>query len=156
MKQTFALLLAAVALPVVAADPPGYVHWKAADLKAYSKKLAPKMDAKLKLATEQMAKFGNHSVMAAHREANGEAELHQTQADIFIVEAGEASFVVGGEIVNGKTTAPGEIRGPSIKGGQKSKLAAGDIVHIPAKIAHQVLVDPGKQFTYLIVKVDTP
>ncbi|MCL4402821.1 MAG: cupin domain-containing protein, partial [Acidobacteria bacterium] len=100
--------------------------------------------------------FGNHSVMAAHREANGEAELHQKQADIFIVETGEAELVVGGEMVGGKTTAPNEIRGVSIKGGEKSKLGPGDVVHIPARVPHQVLVAPGRQFTYLIVKVDTP
>jgi mannose-6-phosphate isomerase-like protein (cupin superfamily) len=89
-----------------------------------------------------------------HREGNGEAELHDVQADVFIVQSGEATLVYGGQVVGGKTTAPNEVRGPSISGGSKVKMGAGDIVHIPAKTAHQVLVESGKQFTYAMVKVD--
>jgi uncharacterized RmlC-like cupin family protein len=36
------------------------------------------------------------------------------------------------------------------------KLGVGDVVHIPVKVPHQLLVEPGKQFTYFVVKVDTP
>jgi hypothetical protein len=32
-------------------------------------------------------------------------------------------------------------------------MAAGDVVHIPAKVAHQLLVEIGKQFTYFVIKV---
>ena len=154
MKQIVVIWFAMAGV-VMAAEPAGYVRWPGADLKALSKKLGPKMNAQ-KLATQQLAKFGNHSLMAVHREADGEAEVHETQVDIFIVQGGEAGLVIGGQVAGGKTTAPGEIRGPSIKGGQNTRLGPGDVVHIPAKTAHQVLVEPGKQFTYLIVKVDTP
>jgi hypothetical protein len=64
--------------------------------------------------------------------------------------------VVGGEVEDGKTTAPGEIRGPSIKGGARHALSPGDIVHIPARTPHQVLVPSGGRFTYFVIKVDTP
>jgi mannose-6-phosphate isomerase-like protein (cupin superfamily) len=43
--------------------------------------------------------------------------------------------------------------GTSITGGVESKLGAGDIVTIPAKTAHQLKLDPGKEFTYFVVKV---
>jgi len=145
------LVLAAGALS--AAEPAGFVVWKNADLKGYSKSLAPKMNAG-KVATERLATFGNHFAMVAHREGDGEAELHETQADIFVVQSGEATLVVGGEMVGGKTTAPHELRGPSIKGGSNHALAPGDVVHIPAKIPHQLLVPAGKEFTYFVVKVD--
>jgi hypothetical protein len=36
--------------------------------------------------------------------------------------------------VDGKTTAPNEMRAASIKGGMEKTLAAGDIVTIPAKL----------------------
>ena len=55
--------------------------------------------------------------------------------------------------MDGKTTAPNEMRAASIKGGEEKKLAAGDIVTIPAKVAHQVKMDTGKEFTYFVVKV---
>jgi mannose-6-phosphate isomerase-like protein (cupin superfamily) len=138
-----------------AAEVPGVVVWPAAELKAYGQKLAPKMNAR-KTASESLGRFGNHLASIGHREGDGEAELHETQADFFVVQSGNATLVVGGEVVDGKTTAPGEIRGPSIKGGQRHALAAGDVVHIPAKVPHQLLVAPGKEFTYFVIKVDTP
>jgi mannose-6-phosphate isomerase-like protein (cupin superfamily) len=145
-----ALLLAGFALP--AGDPPGFYLWKSAELKGFAKTLAPKMSDK-KVATETIASHGNYSFMVAHREGSGEAEFHATQADIFVVQSGEATLVVGGELVDGKTTAPNEMRAPAIKGGSEKKLAAGDVVTIPAKVAHQVKLDAGKQFTYFVVKV---
>ena len=66
-----------------------------------------------------------------------------------------ATLVVGGKVVDPRTTAPHEIRGPSIRGGEKLKLAAGDVVHIPIKTAHQMLVESGKQITYFVVKIDS-
>lgn len=116
------------------------------------KTLAPKVNAQ-KLAMQQLGNFGNHSLMVAHRQADGEAELHETQNDIFIVQSGSGTLVVGGKVVNGKTTAPGEVRGTAIEGGEKRALAPGDVAHIPAKIPHQVLVEKGRQITYAIVKV---
>ena len=145
-----ALLLAGFALP--AGDPPGFYLWKSAELKGFAKTLAPKMSDK-KVASETIARHGNYSFMVAHREGTGEAEYHATQADIFVVQSGEATLVVGGELVDGKTTAANEMRALSIKGGSEKKLAAGDVVTIPAKVPHQVKLDAGKQFTYFVVKV---
>ena len=145
-----ALLLAGFALP--AGDPPGFYLWKSAELKGFAKTLSPKINDK-KVATQNLPAYGNYSFMVAHREGTGEAEYHATQADIFVVQNGEATLVIGGELVDGKTTAPNEMRAPSIKGGAEKKLAAGDVVTIPAKIAHQVKLDAGKQFTYFVVKV---
>ncbi|MEJ7708986.1 MAG: hypothetical protein WKF84_03820 [Pyrinomonadaceae bacterium] len=80
--------------------------------------------------------------------------MHETKSDFFIVEGGEATLVVGGEIVGGKVSAPNEIRGTSIKGGEKRKLTPGDVVHIAPKLPHQLLIEPGKNFTYAVIKVD--
>lgn len=150
MKFTLILTLLT---PLVAADPAGFAMWSGKQLKGYEKSLAPKIDAK-KFASQPLGKFGNHTFQIAHREGNGEGELHETQADLFIVQSGEATLVVGGSIPGGKTTAPNEIRGPSVEGGEKKKLGPGDVVHIPSKTPHQLLVDAGKQFTYAIMKVD--
>ena len=144
------LLLAGFA--VSAGDPPGFYLWKSSELKAFSKSLAPKVNEK-KVASQQIAAFGNYSFMVAHREGSGEAEYHATQADIFVVETGSASIVIGGELVDGKTTAPNEMRAVSIKGGEEKMLAAGDVITIPAKVAHQVKMEKSKEFTYFVVKV---
>ena len=153
MRSRVVVVLWAAAALAVAADPAGVVQWRAAELKAKAKQLAPKMDAK-KVAGITLAKFDNHMAMLTHREASGEAELHESQADLFVVQSGEATLALGGEIVGGKSGGPGEIRGTSIKNGVLKKLGPGDIVHIPAKTPHQVLMDAGKQFDYFILKVD--
>lgn len=146
------VMMLSLAGAALSADPAGFHLWRGAELKAFEKKLAPKVNVQ-KISSEQLGKFGNHSFMVAHREGSGEAELHETQDDIFIVQSGEATLVVGGKVVGGKTTAAHEIRGTSVDGGEKKKLGAGDVLNIPAGTPHQLLVESGKQFTYMIVKV---
>jgi mannose-6-phosphate isomerase-like protein (cupin superfamily) len=129
------------------------VHvWKSADVAARGNALARKLDAQ-KVASEVIATAGNRTFMVAHREGSGVAEWHEKEADIMVISAGEVTMIYGGTIVEGKTTAPGEIRGASIKGGTEVKLAAGDVLHIPAKVAHQMLLAPGAKLTYFVAKV---
>jgi mannose-6-phosphate isomerase-like protein (cupin superfamily) len=152
-KKVMATIALSIAMPALAAEPPRAVVWSAAELGGYARTLAPKMNEG-KIATERLATYGNHFVMMAHREGDGEAELHETQTDFFVVESGAATLIVGGEVVKPRTTQPHEIRGPTIKGGERKTLAPGDIVHIPAGIPHQLLVAAGKEFTYFVIKVD--
>jgi mannose-6-phosphate isomerase-like protein (cupin superfamily) len=150
MKKFLPLL---ILVPVFAADPPGFAIWKMSDIKAHEKQLAGKMNDK-KMASETLETFGNHYTMLAHREGDGEVEVHEKFADVFFVESGEATLVVGGKVVGGRTSGPGEIRGTSIDGGEKKMLGAGDIVHIPATVPHLLLVANGKKFTYFVVKIE--
>jgi mannose-6-phosphate isomerase-like protein (cupin superfamily) len=138
-----------------APGPEGFAVFSASDLKALGKSLTPKMNEK-KSASEPLGKYGNHSAMLGHREGSGEAEFHETKADFFVVQEGEARLVVGGTIENPSTPSPGEIRGSSITGGVTRNLKSGDIVHIPPKVPHQLLLDPGAQFTYFVIKVESP
>jgi mannose-6-phosphate isomerase-like protein (cupin superfamily) len=147
-----AILTAAAALPA-GSGPAGFELWKSGALQAFEQKLSPKMNAQ-KVATQPLASYGDESFLMAHREGSGEAELHETQNDVMVVESGEATLVVGGTVVDPRTTAPHEIRGPSIRGGEKVELAAGDVVHIPIRTPHQMLVGSGKQITYFVVKID--
>jgi mannose-6-phosphate isomerase-like protein (cupin superfamily) len=147
-----AILTAAAALPA-GSGPAGFELWKSSELQAFEQKLSPKMNAQ-KVATQALASYGDESFLMAHREGSGEAELHETKNDVMVIESGEATLVVGGTMVNPKTTAPHEIRGPSIKGGEKKLLAAGDVVRIPVKVPHQMLVESGKQVTYFVLKIE--
>ena len=144
------LLLSSAALP--AGDPAGFHIWKATDLDATAKQLATKLDAN-KVASEPLGTVGNRTFSLAHREGSGQAEWHEKQADIIMIESGAVTVVYGGEVVDGKTTAPGEIRGFSIKGGNEALLGPGDVLHIPAKVPHQMKLAPGKTVTYFVAKV---
>ena len=152
MKKLIAIPVTLAAGIALAADPSGVDLWKSADLKATAKELAAKLSDK-KAAGKSLAAFSNHAVLLTHREASGEAEIHDTKVDVFFVVAGTATLEVGGEVVNPKKKGP-ETLGSSIRGGMKKPLAAGDVVHIPAKTPHQLLIAPGAKFTYIILKVD--
>ena len=134
---------------LVAADPQGYAQYSASDLKSRVDAAKPD-DHKVRL--DRVANWGNHSLLAIRREGDGEAEVHDTQVDVIFVRSGEGTLVLGGTVVQPRTTAPGEIRGKSITGGVSKKMSAGDVIHVPAKIPHQMLVP--KQLTFEVVKVD--
>jgi mannose-6-phosphate isomerase-like protein (cupin superfamily) len=139
----FAMLLAA-------ADPEGFAQYSSSDLKTRVDAAKPD-DHKVRM--DRAGNWGNHSLLAIRREADGEAEVHDTQVDVIFVKSGEGTLILGGTVVEPRTTAPGEIRGKSIKGGVSKKMAAGDVIHIPAKIPHQMLVP--KALSFEVVKVET-
>jgi mannose-6-phosphate isomerase-like protein (cupin superfamily) len=145
----FALTLL-FAILLVAADPDGYAQYSSTDLKTRVDAAKPD-DHKVRM--DRVANWGNHSLLAIRREGDGEAEVHDTQVDVIFVKSGEGTLVLGGTVVEPRTTAPGETRGKSIKGGVSKKMAAGDVIHIPAKIPHQMLVP--KALSFEVVKVET-
>ena len=155
MKQVV-LCLAAGAAALWAADPAGFGYWPVSTLQNVEKTLAAKTNPKTKAAVEQLGKFGNHSFMVVHREGSGEAEVHEKQTDLMVVQSGQATMAIGGQLKEAKNTGPGEIRGVSIEGGRELKLSPGDVLNIPPLTPHQVIIGPGGQITYLTVKLDTP
>src|SRR5579863_8979536 len=116
-----ALLLAGFA---ASADAPSFALWKASDLKGIAKALAP--NVKNGIYSEPLANMGNYTFSRVLRTADGGAELHETMADIFVIQSGEPTLITGGSIPDGKTTAPHEIRGTTITGGTEHKLGPGD------------------------------
>jgi mannose-6-phosphate isomerase-like protein (cupin superfamily) len=148
------LLLPVVAVVTVLAQgaPASVRVWKSSDILSKGKTLSQKLDAQ-KVASEVVATEGNRTFMVAHREGSGQAEWHEKQADIMVISSGEVTMIYGGTIPGGKTTAPGEMRGASITGGTEVKLGAGDVLHIPAKVPHQMILAPGAEVTYFVAKV---
>ena len=146
-------IFAVAAFAVQSQSGAGGVHvWKAADITAKGTSLAQKLDAQ-KVASEVIATEGNRRFMVAHREGSGLAEWHEKEADVMFISAGNVTMVYGGTIDDSKTTAPGEMRGPSIRGGTEVSLGPGDVLHIPAKIPHQMKLAPGAKVTYFVTKV---
>jgi mannose-6-phosphate isomerase-like protein (cupin superfamily) len=147
------ILLFSLTAVACAALPAGYSHWNAEQIQDRAKGLPAKM-SKVKVATESLGGWGNHSMSVVHREGSGEAELHQTQSDILFIRSGDAAIVIGGTIPNGRTTTAHEIRGPRIEGGEKQPLHPGDVLHIAPKTPHQMILEPGQKLDYYAVKVD--
>lgn len=149
MKLAISLLFAFAAF---SADAPGVTHWSAASMKNWRAQLAPKIDAH-HVATEGLGNFGKYSFVAVVRNGSGQAEFHENDADIMIIQSGEGTLVTGGTIVDPKTTQPHEVRGSGINGGKETRVTAGDVVTIPPKTPHLMKLDPGKEIVYMAVKV---
>ena len=75
-------------------------------------------------------------VVEAQRRKAGLAEYHERTNHIFIMVEGEATLVIGGKLVEPKQTAPNEIRGTAIEGGETYHVTKGDVITIPAKTPH--------------------
>lgn len=134
--------------------PEGFEHWTADSLKGLEQTL--KTDAGKNprhIAGQRLGDFANDLFMLSRREADGVVEWHENQADIFFVESGSATLVVGGTMVGGETVEPHEKRNGTIEGGIRRKLSPGDVVRIPPKVPHQILLDGLPGFTYFVVKV---
>jgi mannose-6-phosphate isomerase-like protein (cupin superfamily) len=89
----------------------------------------------------------------AVRVKSGQGEWHHDYVDVLIGIEGEGQVITGGEVVNGKETAPGEIRGDGVKGGKVQPFRPGDVIRIEAQVAHQFLVPPGTTLRYFAVKI---
>ncbi|MGZ3275179.1 MAG: hypothetical protein ACXU82_18190 [Caulobacteraceae bacterium] len=105
------------------------------------------------LASAQMPTSNpNHVTMIAHREADGEVEVHTKLADEIIVRTGHARIKVGGTVSGQRQTAPNEFRGGTITGGEVFDLSPGDALYVPVGQPHQMLVKKGEQITYTAAK----
>ena len=97
----------------------------------------------------------NYMVHASRRDKPGMAEIHTWETDVIYVLEGSATFVTGGTLVDAKTTEPGQIRGPSIQGGETRRLAKGDVIIIPNGVPHWFKEVQGP-LLYFVVKPISP
>jgi len=144
-----AWLLMACLIPLRGADPVRPMFWSSSQLKGADKAALSRLNPERHLGTERLL----DSAFVAFRNGSGEAELHQNLADLILVRSGEGAVLVGGKMIDGKPTGPGEVRGKSIEGGAKYPIAAGDMLYIPANTVHQFWMEPGQSFTAMVVKI---
>lgn len=147
-------LQAAIAAPGnnrPALTPTQFVHYKAADLKAFVDTL--KRGERIKFPSVHR---GDHQFQnISHRaKSSANAELHKNWADLYYILDGEVTIRYGDRLEGGKEGADGEVRGGEIVGNvTRQKLAAGDVASAPAGVPHFWEVEPGKSVTYLTVKL---
>ena len=89
---------------------------------------------------------------------------HDSTAETYIVIKGSGTLVTGGQVLNGRRSAPDSIvtkvlNGPSCSGQAvgsfvSTKMAVGDIMVIPAGVPHGWMDIPASGVTYLSVRPD--
>ena len=157
MKMLWLVLLFAVPLSAVTVDddvPKGFEYWNAQSFAGMKQSLAPKAAADAHhVALQRIADYPNDYIIEVHREGDGAPELHETEVDIYFVQSGSGVLIVGGTLTGADTVAPHELRNGTIQGGVRRPLSAGDVVRVPAKTPHQVVLNGSKEITYIVVKV---
>lgn len=150
----FPLVMLCVATPALAQSNADIVYWPASTLNNYSATLKGRQTEKQTTsASEILSDLGNHKFEILRRDGSGAGELHQNWTDVFVVQGGEATILYGGSIEDARDTGNGEIRGPRLVAGKSQKVMAGDVLVMPPGVPHQTIVEPGKLFFVLIVKV---
>jgi mannose-6-phosphate isomerase-like protein (cupin superfamily) len=148
------LLVLTLSLPAQDAPPSGFEQWTSKSLAPVIADLATEApNDPHRFAVRQLADYPNDGFLLVHRTADGAVEWHETQADVFFVQSGTATLVLGGKYINGETVGPHEKRNGSIAGGMRRKMSAGDVVRIPPRVPHQVLLEGAAAFDYFVVKV---
>jgi len=148
------LVTCALVVPAQEAAPVGFEQWTAKSMAPYmTEMVAEAPNDPHRFAVRQLADYPNDAFLLVHRAADGPVEWHETQADVFFVQTGTATLLLGGRLINGETVGPHEKRNGSIVGGVRRKLAVGDVVRIPPRVPHQVLLEGSPVFDYFVVKV---
>lgn len=103
-----------------------------------------------------LANRGHYTLIVLRRTATTEVESHDEWDDVMLVRSGAGTVLWGGQLRDARTVAPGEYRGGEIAGGRGRRLVAGDVLVLPAGVPHQVVLEPGEELTYLLIKVQQP
>jgi len=148
------LVISVLVVRAQESGPPGFEQWTPASLKRLTSSLSAEAAGDPHhFAVRQLSDYSNESFLLVHREADGQVEWHETQIDVFFVQSGSATLLIGGTLLNGETVGPHEKRNGTIQGGVRRKISAGDVIRIPARVPHQVLLDGAHDFDYVVVKV---
>lgn len=103
-----------------------------------------------------IAPAGAFRYWAVVRTRPGSVEIHRDWVDVTIVRSGSGLLRTGVRTTGTTETAPGEWRGGRILDPHQRPIAAGDILVVPAGIAHQFVPTGKAPLEYVTVKVAAP
>ncbi len=135
----------------VAADAPQFSHHANSDLAAKAKQIVGKVDG-AKPSFVFLGKTPGTLSALIYRAKTGDAELHDEMSDFFVVRAGAATLIMGGQMDAPRTVSPGEHAAAKIIGGDSRPIGPGDVINIPAKMPHHVVLGPRQTITYVLIK----
>ena len=137
--------------PTLTFRPDGFALWRADELETRRMALVGSIRPD-RSSRETLADYGSpvrsHRFRHIHRDANGVPEIHDEIIDVVFVTSGAGELLVGGEILDRNASL-----GSGIADGVRHPVAAGDVLHIPARTPHGYLVPTGGQVTYVLVRV---
>ncbi|HJO11342.1 MAG TPA: cupin domain-containing protein [Gammaproteobacteria bacterium] len=100
------------------------------------------------------ADYRSHNVQIIHRSGYTQPEIHANKWDIYVILDGSGTAYIGGERVNWIDDGrPPEEQRPQLEGAQEFQVTEGDMLHVPARVWHQMLTETGESITYALINV---
>jgi mannose-6-phosphate isomerase-like protein (cupin superfamily) len=171
----FAALAAVQAAPAAAQDtfgsvtneprPEEYLHWDADAIAAKRAELQKRIDDGggiwgTGFAFDRVlddAPYRPHSVSIVHRQGYTQPEIHERKWDLYVILEGSGTVLMGGErtgwVDDGR---PPERQRPALQGATAFEVTEGDVLHVPARVWHQLLLPEGRSMTYALINVNEP
>jgi len=95
-----------------------------------------------------------HNISIVHREGYTQPEIHELKWDLYVILDGSGTLLVGGERTNWiRDGRPPEEQRPGLSGARAFEVTQGDVVHVPARVWHQVVLEPNRAMTYMLINV---
>jgi len=126
----------AVAQPASAPAPAAGTFISSADIAKLAERVRQGKAPAAPLASGRMVEAGSYRANLEYRTSVGNAAIHETEAELFVVLEGKASVVTGGTLLNGRRTNPENLSGEGILNGETRPIAKGDTFIVPKGVAH--------------------
>jgi len=154
---------------VVAAEPPTTASAAAADVAHEPRTFISHADiierigmtaAALKSgqrpAGGQMLESGPWSVGMVYRTTAQEAsDLHEVEAELFVVLEGSGAITMGGKLIN-PTRRGASLSSTAFEGGTEYKLSKGDMLLVPENTPHRISGVEGERVVFMTVHLARP
>lgn len=167
-------LLGALAAPAPAQDafsrvsveprPEEYLHWDAAAFAAKRAELEARIAAGRGIwgtgfAFDRViddAPYRPHSMSIVFRKGYTQPEIHERKWDVYVILEGTGTVLMGGLRTGWIEGRPPEEQRPGLSGATAFRVTQGDIVHVPARVWHQLLLEEGESMLYALININEP
>jgi mannose-6-phosphate isomerase-like protein (cupin superfamily) len=141
--------------------PEEYLHWDAAAFAAKKAELQERLREGDGIFGTQFvydrvleaAEYRPHNISIVYREGYTQPEIHEEKWDLYVVVDGSGTLLVGGMRTNWVDGLPQDEQRPVLTGAQEFHVTKGDVVHVPARVWHQLVLPEGQAMTYMLINV---
>jgi mannose-6-phosphate isomerase-like protein (cupin superfamily) len=107
-----------------------------------------------RVINKRVLEGGTHSINVRIVREDDAPLVHANSADVWVVTAGTATAVTGGQLVDPQKRPNGDdAAGSSIRGGVEQPLQAGDVLYVPQGVPHGF--KNVKEFRAFLIRFDT-
>lgn len=147
------LMATLMAGPAMTAEPAPLPAATAAEIAALTEKAAATIKPGQPLVALPMLDFGPYRAVLEYRQAGAPAAVHKTQAEIFHVVSGAGQMVTGGTLNAARMVDAANESGTGISGGTSRRVTAGDMLVVPAGVAHWI---PSVEGRLVLISLKVP